>query len=95
MEVNTFFIRSLKQKDRYRFTIEWTDGKLQDFHLSDLQKQCTCMRCRNTETKEILADVEARQIISVGNYALQIEFAHGCSKGIYPFWLLRRIGNWA
>jgi DUF971 family protein len=96
----TIFIRTIHQKDRHWFTIEWSDGKMTDYRLSDLQRQCTCARCRDEMTGEQLIDpskidndVEATRIISVGSYALQVFFTKGCSKGIYPFWLLRQMGR--
>ncbi len=93
MEVNSFFIRCIRQKDRHQFTIEWTDGKIIDYRLSDIQRHCVCARCNEAKKMtEIDNDVEATRIVSVGNYALQIYFTKGCSKGIYPFWLLRKIG---
>lgn len=100
MEVGSFFIRVIEQKDRHRFTIEWTDGKICSYRLSDLQRQCTCANCRDEQTGKMKIDpaiidegVEALRIVSVGSYALQIHFTKGCSKGIYPFWLLRKIGS--
>jgi DUF971 family protein len=99
MEIDPILIRAVRQKDRHRFTIEWTNGKISDYRLCDLQRQCTCARCRDEQTgkmkinpADIDEDVEAMRIVSVGNYALQIYFTKGCSKGIYPFWLLRQIG---
>lgn len=93
-----FFIRSIRQKDLHRFTIEWSDGKITDHRLSDLQRRCTCAHCRDERTGKSLVDpsmiddnVQALRIVSVGNYALQVYFTEGCSKGIYPFWLLRQM----
>ena len=91
-----FLIRNIHQKDRYRFTIEWTDGKICDYKLCDLQKRCPCASCRDEktgqsliDTKSIDEDVQAVQIVNVGRYALKIVFTQGCSKGIYLFSLLR------
>jgi len=90
-------IRRIFQKDRYRFTIEWTDGKIIDYRLSDLQRHCTCAKCRDELTGRFLVDpaaidenVEAVQIESVGRYGLRIDFTSGCSKGIYSFMFLRK-----
>jgi DUF971 family protein len=92
------FIKAIKQNDRQRFTIEWSDGKIFTYRLSDIQRQCTCARCRDEQTgemkikPEVIDDqVEAKRIVSVGNYALQIYFTKGCSKGIYPFLMLRQL----
>ena len=38
-------------------------------------------------------EVEALQIVNVGRYALKIDFTKGCSRGIYPFSLLRSLGE--
>lgn len=89
-------IRRIFQKDRYRFTIEWTDGKIVDYRLSDLQRHCTCAKCRDETTGRFLVDpaaidedVEAVQIESIGRYGLRVDFTSGCSKGIYSFGFLR------
>jgi DUF971 family protein len=94
------FIRTIRQKDHHWFTIEWSDGKISDHRLSELQRQCPCARCHDEKTGKQLMDpskidddVKASRIVSVGNYALQIFFTKGCSKGIYPFWLLRQMNR--
>lgn len=98
MVCKLIFIRRIFQKDRYRFTIEWTDGKISTYKLSDLQRHCTCARCRDEKTGQSLIDsssiddeVLAVQIVNVGRYALKIDFTKGCSKGIYSFLLLRQL----
>lgn len=95
-----FYLRGIRQKDHHWFTIEWTDGKISDYRLSDLQRCCTCARCRDEVTGKMRIDpssvdeeVEAVQIVSVGRYALQIHFTKGCSKGIYTFEFLRAFGG--
>ncbi|MBY0528932.1 MAG: DUF971 domain-containing protein [Rhabdochlamydiaceae bacterium] len=86
------FIRRIFQKDQIRFTIEWTDGKLSDYRLSDLQRACPCAACGEKKTEDLRLDpeVEAIRIVNVGMYALRIEFTSGCSQGIYPFDFLRK-----
>lgn len=95
---HSIFIRSIRQKDDHWFTIEWSDGMISDYRLSDLQRQCPCARCREERTGEQRAalskiddDVRASRIVSVGGYALQVFFTKGCSKGIYPLWMLRQM----
>jgi len=90
------FIRAIQQKDPHRFTIEWSDGIISEYRLCDLQRICSCARCRDEKTGQTLMDpssvpddLRALRITSVGRYALQIFFSTGCSKGIYPFKLLR------
>jgi len=87
---NPVFIRAIAKKDRHQFTIEWSDGRISDYRLSDVQRHCPCARClgKNLDAED---DVEAVRIFSVGEYALQIIFTKGCSKGIFPFSLLRKL----
>lgn len=90
---NTYlFVRKIWQKDNHVFSIEWSDGAIQDFRLSDLQRKCPCAGCRDETTgKQLLDprtvpdDVRAIAIRSVGRYGLRIQFTSGCSMGIYCF----------
>ena len=82
---------SLKQKDRYHFEIKWSNDLVQRFRLSELQERCPCVRCEQVK-RDVNPDVMAMKLSKVGNYGLKIQFTEGCSKGIYPFELLREIG---
>lgn len=95
---HSIFIRSIHQKDDHGFTIEWSDGKISAYRLSELQRHCPCALCRDERTNEQGSepsksdnDIRASRIVSVGSYALQVFFTKGCSKGIYPFWMLRQM----
>lgn len=84
------FIAGIRQKNNFVFTVEWGDGRMQDFRLSDLQRRCSCANCRDEETGRFIADprtlseeVRAFEIQSVGLYGLRIRFTSGCSAGIY------------
>lgn len=97
---DTYFVRKIVQKDRFTFTIEWMDGKVGDYRLSDLQMHCPCARCRDEKTGRSLLDlatlnreVTALRIESLGCYALRVLFTSGCSKGIYTFSFLRRMAH--
>jgi ATP-binding protein involved in chromosome partitioning len=83
-------IRTIEQNSDDRFTIEWSDGKISHYCLGDVQRRCPCARCRD-EKGVVNHSVKASRILRVGNYALQIFFTTGCSKGIYPFSLLRQM----
>ena len=92
-------VKQITQKDRYTFAIEWTDGLISHYRLNQLQKNCPCIACRE---KRLLRDrdevqvhegVMAFRIRSFGRFALKIEFTSGCSNGIYPYSLLRRISQ--
>jgi len=93
-------VRKIEQKNNHLFTIEWSDGKIHDYRLSDLQKQCPCAACvdentgqRTLDVSTVREDVRAKRIISVGRYALRIQFTSGCSTGIYDFALLRKMSS--
>lgn len=100
MNSSAVLVRAIKQKDNHTFTIEWSDGSICDYRLSELQKQCPCANCTDEWTgKRILneasvkSDVRAVRITNVGRYALRIQFTSGCSTGIYGFDMLHKIGN--
>lgn len=93
-----YSVRKIKQKDNQTFTIEWNDGKIVDYRLSELQRKCPCANCRDEVTGERLLDpsriddnVNAKRVVSVGRYALRVEFTSGCSTGIYSFDMLREL----
>lgn len=87
-----FELLRITQKDVYAFTIEWADGKIASYRLSDLQRQCTCARCRE-QPRAVDEQVQAVRIVNVGRYALRVDFTSGCSKGIYSFAFLRRLSE--
>lgn len=82
-------ILDFMQKDPSSLTIAWSDGRKSEWQLRDLQRVCPCARCRDQLV--VQEDVAASAIKRVGSYALKITFNSGCSKGIYPFSLLRRL----
>ncbi len=95
---NTYAIRKIYQKDNYTFTIEWCDGKISDYRLNDLQNKCPCAQCTDEITGKRLVkeshidpNVRAKRVVSIGRYALRIDFTKGCSTGIYSFDMLRRL----
>lgn len=90
------YICKIWQEDNYSFSIEWNDGQVQTFRLSDLQRSCPCANCTDENTGKSLVDpktvddnVRAVAIRSVGRYGLRIQFTAGCSTGIFSFDRLR------
>ncbi|NRA90711.1 MAG: P-loop NTPase [Simkaniaceae bacterium] len=77
----------IKQEDRYHFSIRWLDGKKSLYRFEDVLRYCPCIEC--LEKDKPLINVEGEKIVRVGNYGIQILFSKGCSKGIYPFSMLR------
>ncbi|MDP1880419.1 MAG: DUF971 domain-containing protein [Parachlamydiaceae bacterium] len=95
---NPFFICKIWQNDDFHFSIEWDDGMVQKFRLSELQRICSCANCKDEITgKSILNansihhDVRATVVRSVGRYGIQIQFTSGCSFGIYSLEELRQM----
>lgn len=91
-------VRKISQKNNHVFEIEWSDGVVQDFLLSDLQKACPCAQCTDevsgrslVDPSMISDDVRALFIRSVGRYGLRIQYTSGCSTGIYSFDRLRKM----
>ena len=100
MKAPAIFLKNIRQKNNHAFAIEWSDGKVFDYELSELQKNCPCALCvdqkdgkRLLDPSSIKSDVRARKIISVGRYALKIQFTSGCSMGIYSFEMLREFSE--
>jgi ATP-binding protein involved in chromosome partitioning len=94
------FIQSIKQKDNHTFSIQWSDGVQNDYQLASLQKRCPCASCYYVITgkqlvpnQQINKDVRAINIISIGRYAIKIQFTIGCSNGIYSYAMLREIAS--
>lgn len=92
------YISKIYQKDNYTFTIEWNDGITNHYRLNELQKRCPCAGCvdeisgkRLLDKSMIADDVRAKRIMSVGRYALRLDFTSGCSHGIYSFDFLREM----
>lgn len=69
--------------------VTWKDGWERILTLETIQKHCPCVRCR--ETKVDVADATAKFLETIGRYAIKIHFSSGCTRGIYPFSLLRRL----
>jgi ATP-binding protein involved in chromosome partitioning len=100
---NDLPIKSLQvSKDGHSISINWSDDKSTKLRLSSIQKSCPCAGCVDEETGKrreppemIPEDLQAVEIHNVGRYALRFHFMSGCSKGIYHFDYLRRIGGGA
>lgn len=94
------FVSAIEQVDDYCFSIVWSDGKKNVYRLSDLQRHCPCAACCDDQTGQrrqsappVDQNVKAKKIISVGRYALSIQFVSGCSMGIFDFSYLRQIAE--
>ena len=83
-------IESIFQSGPQEFVIEWTDGALKRYDLSQVERHCPCTRCASIE-KQIRAEISVNRIVSVGRYGVKFEFNGGCKSGIYSYELLRKI----
>lgn len=88
----SYFIKKIFQEDNFTFSVEWNDGLQSSYRLNKLQKNCPCAGCAEQKAK-VHDDVKAKRIVSVGRYALQIEFTSGCSSGIWDFDFLRKLAG--
>lgn len=98
MNATQILIKTLQQKNNHTFTIEWSDGIVSDYRLSDVQSFCPCAKCMDqSKTKSANApidhDVRALRIFNIGRYAMRIQFTSGCSTGIYSYALLRQLSK--
>jgi len=89
-------VRRIAQLDRYTLGIEWIDGHRSHWRLSNLRRHCPCAHCVDEWTGEQILKAEAvdedllaKQVDSVGRYALRVRFADGHDTGIYNFNILR------
>lgn len=95
-------IKKIAQKDNFTFSIEWSDGIVNDYRLSRLQERCPCAKCYDPQAHKQLVgkenldeQVKAVRVTNVGRYALRVQFSSGCSKGIYSYAMLREIAKGA
>jgi DUF971 family protein len=92
-------IRKIDQVNNFVFAVQWNDGKISEYRLSELQKRCPCASCVDEITGErrpgaiLKENVRAITLSSVGRYALRIRFTEGCSNGIYSYDMLRNMNE--
>ena len=87
------------RRDPRTLSILWEDGHRDDFDVRDLRLACHCALCveemsgrKLLDPKTIRSDVSPRQIVSIGNYAIQFDWSDGHNTGIYSFKDLRALG---
>jgi len=87
------------RRDPRTLSILWEDGHRDDFDVRDLRLACHCALCveemsgrKLLDPKTIRSDVSPRQVVSIGNYAIQFDWSDGHNSGIYSFNDLRALG---
>lgn len=80
--------------------IQWQDGSDLEYDFRGLRLACACASCIDENTGQkilrpamVPMDIEAINIESVGSYAIRVLWSDGHSTGIYPFELLRHVGE--
>ena len=86
--------------------IQWSDGQVRSYRVSELRNACPCATCR--EKREAppaapgslpvlsLAEAQPTRILEmkpVGSYAYTIRFSDGHDTGIYTLEFLRELGQ--
>ena len=79
-------------------TLRWADGKTVSIANRELRTSCRCAHCVNEYTGErtadpaaIAADIRAKEVRTVGNYALSITWSDGHSTGLFPYSTIERL----
>ncbi|MGI9529082.1 MAG: gamma-butyrobetaine hydroxylase-like domain-containing protein [Acidimicrobiia bacterium] len=87
----------LELRSATELVVTWPDGRVDTLSAATLRDACACAACRNAPTPLAPADPATCEIMSiglVGAYAVNIVFApDGHGTGIYPYGLLRSIGD--
>jgi ATP-binding protein involved in chromosome partitioning len=98
MSLQQSMIKSIAQLDNHSFAITWDDGSVRSYRLSTLQRACPCAGCSadshgqpRLSAVAVDENVRAVSLHTVGRYALKIQFASGCSSGIYSCEYLRKL----
>jgi len=88
-----------------RLRIEWSDGQVRVYSLTELRENCPCATCmekrRSPPDASVLPilnieEIEPLSIVHMqpmGSYAYAIHFSDGHNTGIYTLELLREIGQ--
>jgi ATP-binding protein involved in chromosome partitioning len=90
------------RRDPRTLSILWEDGQRHDFDVRDLRLACHCALCIEEMTgrklldpKTIRSDVSPQKIVSIGNYAIRLDWSDGHNSGLYSFKDLRALGEGA
>ena len=89
-----------RQRDPRTLSVLWEDGHRDDFDVRDLRLACQCALCieemsrrKLLDPKTVRSDVSPRSILSIGNYAIGVDWSDGHNSGIYSFEHLRSLGE--
>ena len=84
--------------DSGQITLRWADGRTVSVANRDLRASCRCAHCVNEYTGErtadpaaVPADIQAKEVRTVGNYALSITWSDGHSTGLFPYPVIEQL----
>jgi len=81
---------AVRQKDPFHLEFEF-ENKWHVVSLRALQMECPCARC--VKEKIVASEVSLLEFSPVGMYAVRITFSSGCSQGIFPIALLKKVAG--
>ncbi|WP_426000538.1 P-loop NTPase [Caulobacter sp. DWR1-3-2b1] len=88
-----------RRRDPRTLSVLWEDGHSDDFDVRDLRLACHCALCveemsgrKLLDPKTVRPDVSPRKIVSIGNYAIGLDWNDGHNSGIHTFKNLRASG---
>ena len=78
-------------------TLAWDDGLSRRFSGSELRAACRCAGCeqqrRHGGGMPAAHDAAVRELLPVGEHAVQLRFSDGHERGIYPWVYLRELAG--
>lgn len=83
----------VRQMDPHRLIFKYNEEEPFILTLSEIQKMCPCARCQGAFEKKLDAQVSLLEFSLIGRYALRVQFTSGCSSGLYPFSLIKKIAQ--
>ena len=89
-----------RRHDPRTLSVLWEDGHRDDFDVRDLRLACRCALCveemsgrKLLDPKTVRPDVSPRRILSIGNYAIGLDWNDGHNTGIHSFTALCALGE--
>ncbi len=86
--------------DAHNITLTWPSGEKVTVGNRELRLSCQCALCMDEisgkkllDPQKVRQDIAPKEITPLGNYAIGIAWNDGHSSGIYPYKLIRELGN--
>ena len=77
--------------------VAWNDGSSSLLTAETLRLMCRCAECTASRALgkpvRAVAELAISRIDAIGSYAINIVFSDGHARGIYPWELLKALGN--